>query len=107
MKNLLPLLFLTFTIGMLAVSSPAQSQATPAQGEPASAQGQAILAQSRPILAQVQPIPGKSQVGCSLLQVSNGAVANHAGNTSYWFGMITWGLSGLRFYSIYKASKGA
>jgi hypothetical protein len=59
MKNFRPSILLTVTIGMIAVSSPAQSQ-----------------------------------VNSSLMQVNNAAG-------------VTWGLSGLGFYSIYKASKGA
>jgi hypothetical protein len=148
MKNFRPLFLLIISIGIVAVSSH----------------------------------PVQAQVGCSLLQVNNGAAAAHSSNMSYWFGImelpflfiavlfafltayalrggkfgkgmtfmawgflvmaighlhmqiehyyginifktvlgqvsgsiawfvalvVTWGLSGLGFYSIYKASKGA
>ena len=148
MKKFRPLFLLIISIGMIAVSAPA----------------------------------AQCQVGCSLLQVGNGASAAHASNMSYWFGVmelpflfiavlfafltayalrggkfgkgmkfmawgflvmavghlhmqiehyygvnifksvlgqmsgsiawfvalvVTWGLSGMGFYSIYKASKGA
>ena|GEM_PF-6029305 len=44
-----------------------------------------------------------SQVKCSLLDVSNGSGSAHAFNAL----VVTRGLSGMGFYSIYKASKGA
>jgi hypothetical protein len=43
-----------------------------------------------------------SQVKCSLLDVSNGSGSAHAFNAGYFRG-----LSGMGFYSIYIASKGA
>jgi hypothetical protein len=52
-----------------------------------------------------------SQVHCNLLQANNATAAAHAYNAGYWFSVmelpVTRGLSGLGFYSIYKAGKGA
>lgn len=44
-----------------------------------------------------------AQVKCDLLQVSNADAAAHSANMTF----MVWGLSGLGFYSIYEASKGA
>jgi len=48
----------------------------------------------------ISSLPAFSQVKCSLLQASNASAGTHASN-------MGWGLSGMGFYSIYKASKGA
>lgn len=61
-------------------------------------------------VAVIASSPGYSQVHCELVQANNSTSAAHTmrgGKFGKGTLLMTWGLSGLGFYSIYKASKGA